>query len=79
MNYEEMTLQELELENEKLMEQKEAIREKQKRINEIMTKKMVEAETRKKYKSMSEAEKEALTQIISGAGGIKSKEEMGIL
>ncbi len=72
-----MSIEELEAENLKLMGKKDEIRLKQREINDLMTKKIAEAEAKRKFDSMSDAEKSALAQIVSNAGGIESKEKVG--
>ena len=75
-NYEEMTPEQLERENKKLMAKKAEIREEQLEINRILTEKQVEIQTKAKVEAMSDPEKEAMRQTLSSAGGIKSEEKV---
>ena len=75
-DYESMTPEQLESENKKLMAKKAEIREEQLEINRILTEKQVEIQVKAKVKAMSDPEKEAMRQTLSGAGAIKSEEKV---
>lgn len=76
LNYESMTPEQLLQENQKLMAEKAVIREKQLAINRIFTEKQVDIQTKAKVEAMSDPEREAMRQTLSGAGGIKSEEKV---
>lgn len=76
MNYEDMSLEQLEKENQKLMAQKDAIRENQKVITALMDEKSSMAEAQRKVATMSNAEKAALVQVLQPQG-IASEETFG--
>jgi predicted RecB family endonuclease len=77
MNYKDMTIEQLEAENIKLMAEKEAVRQKQVELNAVMSSKIAEIEARKKFDAMPDAERQALNRIISNAGNIASGEVIG--
>ena len=72
--YQDMTLEELELENQKLMEQKSKIKAEQHLVMAEMNKKLTLASAQRKVATLSDAEKAALRQIISVEDGIPSSE-----
>lgn len=75
-DYEDMTPKQLEKENKRLMAEKAVIREKQLRVNKILTERQVEIEVKAQVESMSDEKKEAMRQTLSSAGGIKSEEKV---
>jgi hypothetical protein len=77
MNYKDMSIEQLEAENIKLMAEKEAVRQKQVELNAVMSSKIAESDARKKFDAMSDAERQALNRIISNAGNIASGEAVG--
>lgn len=68
-SYDDMSMEELEVENQKLDEQKQAIRKQQLEVNAAMTRRVA----RDKLAAMSDEEKSALAQVIQ-ADGIPSEE-----
>lgn len=76
-NYENMSVEELEKKNIELSNERAKIRNEQKKVNAIREKKLATEGAKKKFSSMSPADKEAMAQVISNAGGIASKEDVG--
>jgi len=77
-NYEDMTIEELEDVNQKLDENKSAIREEQLKVNAVITRKTAEAEAGRKLENMSSSEREALAQLLK-TEGIESGESVSKL
>lgn len=75
-SFEEMTTKELELENVKLMQAKNAIREKKLDINKILNDRVATDEAARKVAAMSESQRAAYRQVLSPKG-IKSEEKLG--
>jgi hypothetical protein len=64
MDYESMSLEELEAENTRLSNKRAEIQTEQRAINEVMSRKTAERDMHAKYESMTAAERAALTQIV---------------
>lgn len=77
MGYEKMTIPQLVEENRKFMAEKAEIKTKQMKLVAVMEGKIAVATAKKKVEDMSPAEKKIATQILVGAGGIKSEEKVG--
>jgi len=76
MSYADMTYQELDTENRRLMAEKAAIREQQREVVALMDKKQAQEDARRKFDNMSDPEKTAFLQIVTNAGGIESAESV---
>lgn len=74
--YDDMTLDELSKENLRLQEEKERIRTQQVDLNRVYSRKVAEAEARRKVSAMSDDERAALSRLI-GSKGISSAEKVG--
>jgi hypothetical protein len=84
-DYSKMTAEQLEKANQKLMAEKEAIREEQREIAKVLDRRAAEA----KIGALSDAERDVLldaarragdkppAQTLSGAGGIQRKSKVG--
>ncbi len=77
MNYENMTIEELEARNRELNAQRDAIREEQLKIKAVLDRKIALRSAQQKLASLSETERAALSLVISKAGGIESREQVG--
>ena len=77
MNYESMTIEELTEENLRLMKEKRNIHEEQRKLNAIRDRKISLAEAEEKASKMTGPERDALTQVLIGLGGIPSAEKFG--
>ncbi len=78
-NYENMSYEELEAARQELMQKMFEVAQEQGKIVAIINKRNAKYAAEQKFVSMGEDEKKEMTQLIMGAGGIKSKEEMGKL
>jgi len=78
MDYEEMTVEELEEENLRLMGEKDKIRAEQLKIKAVLDKKVALRDAERKLATLSDSEKRALLQVIH-TQGIPSAEEFGKL
>lgn len=68
MNYEEMSIQELEAQNRKLSEERDKIKIEQKILGKVMDAKKMALAVQKKLETMSDAEKAAMAQMIQSQG-----------
>jgi len=75
-NYKDMTVAELEKENQKLMAEKEAIKKRQLAIAKLLAGKQMAEAAKAKVEAMSEEERNLLRQVL-GPAGIESKEAVG--
>ena len=78
-DYKKMSIAELEDARHRLMNERLKISAEQGLVASILNDKGAKAAAEQKFASMGEAEKKEMAQLIMGAGGIKSKEEMGKL
>ncbi len=78
-NYEEMTYDELEAARQELMRKIHEMAQEQGKIATVINERNARDAARLKFAGMGEVEKNEMAQLISGTGGIKSKEEMGKL
>jgi len=76
MDYEKMTIEQLEKENLHFMKQRDKIREEQLKIKAVLDQKVVRRDAERKLAMLSDPEKKALLQSIS-AQGIPSVEKFG--
>jgi len=76
-DYENMTVEQLEKENQKLMAKRREIVSEQRILNAVRDRKIIEAKAKATIEGMTDSEKAALTQVLSGAGGIGSEEKVG--
>jgi len=73
-SYDSMTVPELEAENQKLMAQKAEIKQKQRELNDVLNKRAAQAKAESLAASLTDSEREALTQIIRPEGiGVKTE------
>ena len=77
MGYETMSVEELIAENQRLIRERDRIKNEQRKITIIIDQKCSQESAMQKYNAMSDAEKEVLNQVISNAGGIYSEEKIG--
>ena len=77
MNYDTMTLPELEKEKQELDKKRVGIKAEQLKICAVIEKKVDEKKVKEKIDSMTDKEKKIATQILSGAGAIASEEAVG--
>lgn len=77
MNYETMTVAQLEKEKQKLGEKKAELKVEVMKICAVLEKKVDEIKVKEKIDSMTDKEKAIATQILSGAGAIVSEEAVG--
>lgn len=75
MNYAEMTIEQLEQENQILMAKRAEILATQRQIAMILSQKVAEQKAQKTFDSMSNVEKQALKQTVM-ASGIESQEQV---
>jgi len=73
-----MTIKQLEEENKKLMAAKAKINATQMTLVGVMEAKLAVEAAKAKVEGMSGAEKAAVTQLLTGAGAIKSEEKVGV-
>lgn len=78
MNYETMTVPQLEKEKLELDKKRAEIKAEQQKICAVLEKKVDEKKVKKKIDSMTDKEKTIATQILSGAGDIVSEEKVGM-
>lgn len=78
LDFNSLSLAELEAVVNNLAGQRRAIQHLQREAQRAITAKEAEASARRKVAQMSDAEREAVIQVIAGAGGIASKAELGI-
>ena len=76
-DYESMTNDQLEAENQRLWETRVEAKKEQLKIKKILDERYAKEEVRKKVEGMSDAEKAELKQVLSNVGGIKSEAEVG--
>ena len=77
MTYENMSVEQLEKENQKLMQKRVDIKTEQLKIVAILEKKVDEKKVKEKIDSMTDKEKKIAVQVLGEAGGIKSEEKVG--
>ena len=75
-NYESMSIEELEVEQQLLDQERKGLKAEMMKIVAILDRRQVEAEAQRKYEGMSAAEKAALHQMIA-ANGVESGEDVG--
>jgi phosphomevalonate kinase len=68
MNYEGMSIQELEAQNRKLSEERDKVKAEQRILGAVMDKKKMSIAVQKKLETMSDAEKAAMAQMIESQG-----------
>lgn len=78
MDYKNMTVEQLEKENQKLMQKRVDVKAEQLKLNEVLSIKVDEKKVRAKVESMTDKEKKIAVQILGEAGGIKSEEKVGM-
>ena len=76
-DYENMTVEQLEAENQKLMAKRREIVSEQRILNAVRDRKIIEAKAKATIEGMTDSEKAALSQVLSGVGGIGSGEKVG--
>lgn len=76
-NYENMTYEELESARQELMQKTFEMAQEQGKIATIINARNAKYAAEQKFANMGEDEKKEMTQLIMGAGGIKSKEKIG--
>lgn len=74
--YKDMTIEELEAENQRLMAEKEAIRQKQLELNRVLSEKMSLAELEHLVAPLDNTQRAALAQVLQPKG-IPSQEKFG--
>lgn len=77
MNYSALSVEELEQKIRELTIERQRVVALARELTALRDAKVRETELREKFNLSSEAEREALRQIISGAGGIASGEKVG--
>lgn len=77
MNYETMTIPQLEKEKQELDKKRASIKAEQLKICVVLEKRVDEKKVKEKIDSMTDKEKGIATQILSGAGAIASEEKVG--
>ena len=76
MNYDTMTVDQLEAEMQRLTEERAKLREQALKVQASLDQKYAAMRAAILLESMSDAEKAALAQAVSGAGGIASQENV---
>lgn len=74
-DYSRMSVEQLEEANKTLMEEKEKIREEQRQLNDVLSKKVAEESAKQLAETLSDDQKAALVQQIQ-AEGISSDEQV---
>lgn len=64
MDYEQMSLETLEAENIRLSNERAAIQQQQRMINEVISRKVAMRDAQAKFANLSEVEKAALAQVV---------------
>lgn len=78
-NYENMSNEELNIARRQLQQKRIEAAAEQDLVVSIINKRNAKDAAEQKFTNMGEDEKKEMAQLIMGAGGIKSKEEMGKL
>ena len=76
MNYETMTVDQLEAEMQRLTEERAKLRAEALKVQAALDKKLAAQRAAGLVATMSDADKAALAQAVSGAGGIASQEQV---
>lgn len=64
MNYDQMSIEELEAENIRLSNERAAIQQHQRTINDVLSRKVAMRDATAKFAGLSEVEKAALAQVV---------------
>lgn len=75
-NYDNMTIEQLLAESQRITEQRAALRNEQLLVQALLDKKQAAQRAADLVATMSDADKAALAQAIAGAGGIVSEESV---
>lgn len=75
-NYDNMTIEQLLAESQRITEQRAALRNEQLLVQALLDKKQAAQRAADLVATMSDADKAALAQVINGAGGIASEESV---
>ena len=76
MKYDNMTIEQLLAESQRITEERAALRNEQLQVQAALDKKLAAQRAADLVATMSDAEKAALAQAVSGAGGIASQEQV---
>ena len=76
MKYENMTIEQLLAESQRITEERAALRNEQLQVQVALDKQLAAQRAADLVATMSDAEKAALAQAVSGAGGIASQENV---